>query len=628
MKMNAQKIIEEYKNDPECYINGVFSADIAKKKAMAKYGEGAKTTRRRFVGGKGAYFQDQELNGYIDKYAKEYNVDPLLVAAMASVESNGKHIGDNGSITVSPVGALGVMQLMPYTAASEDVNVDPYDKEQNVKGGVKYLKKMLDTFGGNVENAVSAYNAGPGGNFNNAETRNYRQKVMDEYARLKKQAASSSAQSIQPYKMPTQGASIDEQVGNLKDTWKHGVMDWVGGVVKDVFHYTNPTISSAARSAAHNAEVSTSGNSSWHVHNDALDVVFDEGQNLTQEQKDALVKYFKDTGMFEEVLYHNFGSGWHLHLGGLKTSAPPQSSDGGQWIEEEVSNYNPVLWKELSEGLDREGQYSAADYKRRYSLAAEEMATIGQQGGTTTQMRERAEEVRRKYNLSEMDANGLWGIGNSNNVPEAQEAENYTKDSRARNREAWRKQDAAEKFYDWEVDNPNADSSTVLNKMGELGVPSKMIIEARKAYGVAANKELAWANDPQKKMVFNQMAEKYKFTAKEKIYAWAKINTANEQLVAAGGKPMDAMAMYDFLEQEGANLKVYPKGFSGALGHPFAWAFGDPVDSGSGLFGAGQETRGVSYPPGMIPEPGDPNRGTLPNGQKVRKVEGKGWIND
>ena len=86
---------------------------------------------------------------------------------------------------VSSVGAIGVMQLMPDTAAS--LGVDPYNKQQNIEGGAKYLRQMLDTFGGDTKKAVAAYNAGPGavkdygGVPPYKETQNYVNKVLDIY---------------------------------------------------------------------------------------------------------------------------------------------------------------------------------------------------------------------------------------------------------------------------------------------------------------------------------------------------------------------------------------------------------------------------------------------------------------
>lgn len=111
--------------------------------------------------------------------AYEYGVDPRLVKAIATAES------DLNQDVISSVGAIGVMQLMPETAAGLGVN--PYDTNENIAGGTKYLKQMLDTFDGNVPLAVAAYNAGPGavkrygGIPPYSETKNYVGRVMDMY---------------------------------------------------------------------------------------------------------------------------------------------------------------------------------------------------------------------------------------------------------------------------------------------------------------------------------------------------------------------------------------------------------------------------------------------------------------
>ena len=115
----------------------------------------------------------------IARTAYEYGVDPQLVKAIATAES------DLNQDAISPVGAIGVMQLMPETAAG--LGVDPYDTEENIAGGTKYLKQMLDTFDGDVPLAVAAYNAGPGavkrygGIPPYSETKNYVGRVMDMY---------------------------------------------------------------------------------------------------------------------------------------------------------------------------------------------------------------------------------------------------------------------------------------------------------------------------------------------------------------------------------------------------------------------------------------------------------------
>ena len=97
---------------------------------------------------------DPRVDGLINKYARAYGVDPALVRAVMRNES-----GFNAG-AVSPKGAQGLMQLMPGTAALMGVR-DPFDPEQNIAGGVGYLRHCLDRFGYNVPLAVAAYNAGP-----------------------------------------------------------------------------------------------------------------------------------------------------------------------------------------------------------------------------------------------------------------------------------------------------------------------------------------------------------------------------------------------------------------------------------------------------------------------------------
>ena len=98
--------------------------------------------------------KDPQLEALIHKYAQIYGVDPTLVRAVMRHESGFK------ATAVSPKGAQGLMQLMPGTAALMGVK-DPFDPEQNIAGGVGYLRHCLDRFQYNVPLAVAAYNAGP-----------------------------------------------------------------------------------------------------------------------------------------------------------------------------------------------------------------------------------------------------------------------------------------------------------------------------------------------------------------------------------------------------------------------------------------------------------------------------------
>jgi soluble lytic murein transglycosylase-like protein len=113
----------------------------------------------------------------ITKAAERYDLPEALIRAVVQAESGFK------VRAVSPAGARGLMQLMPGTAKEMGVT-DPFDIEQNIDGGSRYLRTMLDRFDGDVRLALSAYNAGPGtvakynGRVPYAETRNYVDRVL------------------------------------------------------------------------------------------------------------------------------------------------------------------------------------------------------------------------------------------------------------------------------------------------------------------------------------------------------------------------------------------------------------------------------------------------------------------
>jgi soluble lytic murein transglycosylase-like protein len=103
--------------------------------------------------------------------AAKYDLSPALLEALVWQESRWR------SGAVSPVGARGLAQLMPGTA--RQMGVDPGDPNANLEGGARYLRQQLDSFGGDLEKALAAYNAGPGrvqragGIPRIAETQNY-----------------------------------------------------------------------------------------------------------------------------------------------------------------------------------------------------------------------------------------------------------------------------------------------------------------------------------------------------------------------------------------------------------------------------------------------------------------------
>ncbi|HAV43546.1 TPA: lytic transglycosylase domain-containing protein [bacterium] len=121
-----------------------------------------------------------ELAGLIERYSRKNRLDPDLVKAVIKTESN------FNPMAVSPAGAKGLMQLMPQTAKELGVR-NIFDIEENIAGGTKYLRQMLDRFNNNLSLALAAYNAGPdrvekhNSIPNIKETQNYIKKVLDLY---------------------------------------------------------------------------------------------------------------------------------------------------------------------------------------------------------------------------------------------------------------------------------------------------------------------------------------------------------------------------------------------------------------------------------------------------------------
>ncbi len=149
-----------------------------------------KTKPYRSGGNKSPYFAKpirSQYDALIVNTALKYGLEPAFIKAVVHVESAFDHMA------LSKAGAMGLMQLMPATAASYQLTKNTFKPEPNVKAGVQHMRDLMDRYNNDMRLSLAAYNAGSGAvsKYNGIppykETQNYVVKVMKLYRLYKKQ---------------------------------------------------------------------------------------------------------------------------------------------------------------------------------------------------------------------------------------------------------------------------------------------------------------------------------------------------------------------------------------------------------------------------------------------------------
>lgn len=322
-------------------VQHAYDTVIAAEKATAE-----QEAKNRPVSGGGSMSPNtgNAMANIVIQAANDSGVEPRLGLAIAARESGGDDVNAL-SMPEPHDGIYGIMQAQEETVSElgldsqyPDWKTDPY---QNAMVGMAILKSKIANENGDVWAGVRDYN-GAG-----EEAEQYRQLVKNNYDNMGDIGGGGNSWSagVTGYDLPTQSDDIAVQVETLKPGWKQA-LPAIGGILNQMGLADGAAISSGGRTTAHNAEVGGAEHS-YHINDDergggdAVDIVLPEG--TTEEQAQAVLERFKETGAFKEVLFHDAGSGYHLHLGGYTGGL----SSGG--VSSKVTSDNGQFERELDQ---------------------------------------------------------------------------------------------------------------------------------------------------------------------------------------------------------------------------------------------------------------------------------------
>lgn len=209
-KRSGNKTVAVVQNPPLVKKTAMTRMNVSD--GLADREQGSSVNTRQFMGSssglKGFTTGDPTVDSYIVDSSRRYAIDPLLIYSQMHQESSFK------LKATSNKGASGLMQLMPGTARRMGVT-NIYDPKQNIEGGVKYMRLLLDMFGGDVNLALAGYNAGEGAvmKYGNqippyTETQEYVRRISARYTSI---ADGSMARNMARKVTNSQAAKLEQK---------------------------------------------------------------------------------------------------------------------------------------------------------------------------------------------------------------------------------------------------------------------------------------------------------------------------------------------------------------------------------------------------------------------------------